>query len=113
MTDDAGNLEELRAKDPRSAARSLGGEYGDLEITEVTEGAWRVSDLRVPDDDALHVVAFLESRDDSFEIVWLRGSIAVPPRFDSIEGALDAIDDVLTKEVRSVSAQGFREFPGL
>ena len=89
--------------DPARAAQTLGGDFINLELTVVGEGAWRVSDLRVPADDVSHVVAFIESRDDSFEIVWLRGSIAVPPRFDAIERALDAIEDVLAKEGRDAS----------
>ena len=101
--DAAGDLEDAPGTDPRRAAPTLGGDFINLEVTVVAEGAWRVSDLRVPADDVSHVVAFIESRDDSFEIVWLRGSIAVPPRFDTIDRALDAIEDVLAKEGRDAS----------
>ncbi|WP_457100771.1 hypothetical protein [Microbacterium sp. P5_E9] len=64
-----------------------------------------MGDLRIPEEDPLHVVAFVESRDERFEVVWLRGSSAVTDLFDSLDSALDAIDDILaTGEVRNVSA---------
>jgi hypothetical protein len=93
---------------PRWADRTLSTPatgHGHLELTMVADGAWRVSDLRVPDEDASHVVAFIEASDESLEVVWLRGSSAALHRFDSMESALDTIDDVLTTgEPRDVSA---------
>jgi hypothetical protein len=87
--------------------------HGHLEVTAVAEGAWRVSDLRVPDDDASHVVAFIEVRDERLEVVWLRGSATALDLFDSLGSALDTIDDVLTTgEPRNVSAGGNRASPG-
>ena len=73
MTDSAGRFREARLAEPRRTEPTPGADFVDLELTVVAEGAWRVSDLRVPVDDVSHVVAFIESRDDSFEIVWLRG----------------------------------------
>ena len=67
-----------------------------LELTETAEGAWRVSDARVPEEDPLHVVAFIESRGEVLDVVWVRGSIVAPGSFTSLEEALGAIDDVMT-----------------
>ncbi|HYJ49496.1 MAG TPA: hypothetical protein VEX12_06225 [Microbacterium sp.] len=80
-----------------------------LELTETTEGAWRVSDARVPEEDPLHVVAFIESHDEVLEVVWVRGSIVAPGSFNALEEALDAIDDVLTTgEVNQPSVGTYR-----
>ena len=105
MTDDVGSLEEARGTEARQARPTWGSAHGHFEVTVVTEGSWRVGDLRVPEEDPLHVVAFIESRDERLDVVWLRGSIAVADHFDSLDSALDAIDDILTTgEVRKVSA---------
>jgi hypothetical protein len=74
---------------------------GHLETTAVGETAWRVSDASVPDEDVHHVVAFVEAHDDEVEVVWLRGATSPPGRFESLDSALGAIDDVVTTgEVR-------------
>jgi hypothetical protein len=71
---------------------------GHLEVAAVGEHAWRVSDARIPEDDAAHVVAFLEARGESVELVWLRGSRVGGGLFDSLQDALDAIGEVITTE---------------
>lgn len=77
-----------------------------LELTETAEGAWRVSDARVPEEDPLHVVAFIESRGEVLDVVWVRGSIVAPGSFEDLGEALDAIDDVLTTgEIRGPLVQ--------
>jgi hypothetical protein len=80
---------------------------GHLEATTVGEAAWRVSDAAVPEEDARHVVAFVEAHEDDVEVVWLRGAISAPGRFEDLDTALDAIDDVLTmgeaRQPRSVA----------
>ena len=96
MTDGAGSLEGARGTGARRTRATWVSPYGHFEVKVVTDGAWRVSDLRVPEEDASHVVAFIESRAERLEVVWLRGSIAVPALFDSLDSALDAIDDILT-----------------
>jgi hypothetical protein len=112
MTDDAAGPEEARrAEAPRA---TWGSAHGHFEVTAVTDRAWRVGDLRVPEEDPLHVVAFIESRDERLEVVWLRGSSALTDRFDSLDSALDAIDDILTTgEMRNVSASSTRASPAL
>lgn len=91
----------------------LPNDRGHLELTVTTEGAWRVSDMRVPEDDALHVVAFLESRDERVEVVWLRGSVEGPALFESLQTAIDAIDEALSEaETRIVSAGNDLASPG-
>ncbi len=105
MRDGVESLEQPRGAEERTARPTWSSEHGHFEVTAVTEGAWRVGDLRIPEEDPLHVVAFVESRDERFEVVWLRGSSAVTDLFDSLDSALDAIDDILaTGEVRNVSA---------
>ena len=65
------------------------------------DASWRVSDASVPEEDSLHVVAFVEAHEEDVEVVWLRGAVAAPGRFRDLDSALDAIDDVLTTgEVR-------------
>ena len=105
MTDGVGSLEEQRGTEERTARPTWRSDHGHFEVTAVTDGAWRVGDLRVPEEDPQHVVAFVESRDESLEVVWLRGSTTVADHFDDLDSALDAIDDILTTGgVRNVSA---------
>ena len=66
-------------------------DHGHLEMTPLGPASWRVSDLRVPADEATHVVAFVEERAADVEIVWLRGCIDAPGRFEDIDSALDSI----------------------
>jgi hypothetical protein len=75
---------------------SVRTERGHLEATSVGDAAWRVSDAAVPEEDARHVVAFVEAHEEDVEVVWLRGAVSAPGRFDDLDTALDAIDDVLT-----------------
>jgi hypothetical protein len=104
MMDDAGSVDEAGGAGARQARPTWASPYGHFAVTVVAERGWRVSDLRVPEEDASHVVAFIELRDEKLEVVWLRGSIAVPELFDSLDSALDVIDGVLTS-VRFASAQ--------
>ena len=74
---------------------------GHLEVTAASDSSWRVSDATVPDEDALHVIAFIEAHEEDVEVVWLRGAICAPGRFENLDSALDAIDDFITRgEVR-------------
>jgi len=76
-------------------------DHGHLETTSVGDASWRVSDASVPEEDSLHVVAFVEAHEEDVEVVWLRGAVAAPGRFRDLDSALDAIDDVITTgEVR-------------
>ena len=112
MTDGTASIEEVRGTDAGRARPTWGSEHGHFDVTVVSQGAWRVGDLRVPDEDPLHVVAFIESRDERFEVVWLRGSAAVTDLFDSLDSALDAIDDILSAgEMRKVSVSSNRTSP--
>jgi hypothetical protein len=75
--------------------------HGRLEMVPVGDSGYRVCDASVPDEDASHVVAFIEKHPQDVEVVWLRGAPTAPGQFDSIDTALDAIDDVMTTgEVR-------------
>ena len=67
-------------------------DHGHLELTPLGAASWRVSDLRVPAADANHVVAFVEGHEAHVEIVWLRGRIDAPGRFDDLDSALDSIE---------------------
>ena len=64
---------------------------GHLELTPLGPASWRVSDLSVPADEATHVVAFVEGHDADVEVVWLRGCIDAPGRFEDLDSALDSI----------------------
>jgi hypothetical protein len=73
----------------------LRDDHALLELTAVGAAAWRVSDARIPEDDALRVVAFVDCAGGDAEVVWLRGSLSEPRRFSDLERALDAIADVV------------------
>ena len=80
-------------------------DHGHLELTPLGESGWRVCDASVPDDATSHVVAFIEEHEQDVEVVWLRGATAPPGQFDTLDSALDAIDDVVTTgEVRDALA---------
>lgn len=59
----------------------------DLAITAVTGHGWRVSDGRLPQGDPLRLLAFVEQRDDRFEVMQL-GSGFQWHEFDSMGAAV-------------------------
>jgi hypothetical protein len=76
-------------------------DHGRLELIPLGDSGYRVCDASVPDEDASHVVAFIEKHPQDVEVVWLRGATTAPGQFESVDRALDAIDDVMTTgEVR-------------
>jgi hypothetical protein len=76
-------------------------DHGRLELIPLGDSGYRVCDASVPDEHAAHVVAFIEKHPQDVEVVWLRGAVAAPGQFESMDCALDAIDDVITTgEVR-------------
>jgi hypothetical protein len=66
-------------------------DHGHLELTPLGPASWRVSDRSVPAHEVTHVVAFVEGRDADVEVVWLRGCIDAPGRFEDLDSALDSI----------------------
>ena len=85
-----------------SRPAEVGLHHGHLEAIPVGDCSWRVSDMSVPEEDPRHVVAFVEANGDEVETVWIRGARTAPGRFDDLDSALDAIDDVITTgELRS------------
>ena len=44
-----------------------------LELVPLGEGAWRLCDRDVDDDDPASVVAYVEETTRGFEVVWLQG----------------------------------------
>lgn len=42
---------------------------GDIDLTEVTSHGWRVSDVRLPQGDPMRLLAFVERRDDAYEVL--------------------------------------------
>jgi hypothetical protein len=52
--------------------------------------------MSIPEEDPQHVVAFVEATPDDVQIVWIRGARTAPGRFDDLDSALAAIDDVIT-----------------
>jgi hypothetical protein len=82
-------------------------DHGHLELTALGPASWRVSDLNVPANEATHVVAFVEGHDADVEVVWLRGCIDAPGRFEDLDSALDSIAAAVSSRApaaRAVSA---------
>jgi hypothetical protein len=50
-------------------------EFHELRLTAVTAHGWRITDRRLPIFDPCRVVAFIERRGDSFEVMHLGGGI--------------------------------------
>ncbi|KDA05955.1 hypothetical protein DC31_11840 [Microbacterium sp. CH12i] len=75
-------------------AKSDDRAHNCVELTRLGDGAWRACDASMPEDHPEHVVAFIERRNERFEVVWLRGS-TVNREFEHLEGALDAVCDVI------------------
>lgn len=67
----------------------------ELEVAPIGQEGWRVSDARVPQDDARHVVAFIEAADQRVEVLWVRGSVNPIGRFTDLDSALTAVEEVV------------------
>ena len=79
-------------------------DHGRLELTPLGPASWRVSDLSVPPSEATHVVAFVEGHDADVEVVWLRGCIDAPGRFEDLDSALASIAAATSRPAPSASA---------
>lgn len=74
----------------------------DLDVTTLPDGKWRVRDRRLPADDSMGLLGFIEEigrEDTAFEVMTLRGgfewsSFASFP--EAIEGFLQAAPDANT-----------------
>ena len=69
---------------------------GHFDLSKVGDSAWRVSDVRTPEDDPARVVAFIECHDRDVEVLWIRGSVAGPQTFRDLDQALDAVEGPAT-----------------
>lgn len=49
------------------------GPVHQLELIPLGEGAWRLCDRNVEEDDPASVIAYVEQTDDAIEVVWLQG----------------------------------------
>lgn len=77
-----------------------------LELTALGPTTFRVSDSRLPADHASHVVAFVEAHASDVEIVWLRGCLETPGRFESMDRALESIEATVAPQARVAHSLG-------
>lgn len=58
-----------------------------LELERLSSDGWRLCDESVPEDDAAHVLAYIEQSDGGVDVVWLYGAFG-HDRLDSLHDAL-------------------------
>lgn len=76
-------------------------ELGDVRVTRVSEHGWRVSDVRRPAHDPLRLLAYVERRDDRFEVMQLGRGFELHD-FDTLA---DAVAWVLRTAARCAAAR--------
>ncbi|MET0829092.1 MAG: hypothetical protein ABWY26_06205 [Microbacterium sp.] len=81
-------------------------DHGNLGLTPLGSTSWRVSDLSVPENDAAHVIAFVEGHEADVEVVWLRGHVDSLGRFEDLDSALDSIAVAVSRP--AADARGVR-----
>jgi len=64
-----------------------------LELVAVADEAWRVSDGRIPHDDARRILGVIERRGDCYEVMWLCAGGAAAGEFTCIAEALAAASE--------------------
>lgn len=62
-----------------------------LRLQPIGEGAWRLRDAAVAEDNADAVIAYVERRDDEYEVTWVRGGGGYA-RFESVPALLDGAE---------------------
>lgn len=72
----------------------------DLELNPIDERSWRICDTRWRDDDAPHVVAYVELVEGAYDVVWMRGARR-RSRLGSLEECLRSARKHVAQEVES------------
>ena len=81
-----------------------------LRLQPIGEGAWRLRDAAVAEDNADAVIAYVERRDDEYEVTWVRGGGGYA-RFESVPALLDGAElnehqvDALSGTLAALSAE--------
>lgn len=65
------------------------GPVHQLELMPLGEGAWRLCDRNVEEDDPASVVAYIEQTEEFLEVVWLHGRLGWA-RFTELSEVLEA-----------------------
>lgn len=65
------------------------GPVHQLELVPLGEGAWRLCDRNVDEDDPASVIAYIEQSEEFLEVVWLRGGLGWA-RFTQLGEVLEA-----------------------
>lgn len=61
-----------------------------VDVVPLSETTWRVCDTRCDDDDSRHIVGYIRSIADGFEMMWMRPRPGVTYRYDSFDDAVRA-----------------------
>jgi len=65
------------------------GPVHQLELVPLGDGAWRLCDRNVEEDDAASVIAYVEQNDEYLEVVWVHGHFGWS-RFTCLSEVLEA-----------------------
>jgi hypothetical protein len=72
---------------------------GCLELVAVDDSAWRISDARLPENDARRVLAYLERTGRRYEVVWLRFHPGRSKQYIGVAAALAAVSERMNRQL--------------
>jgi hypothetical protein len=77
---------------------------GRIELVAVDDGAWRISDARLPENDGRRVLGYLErtgpeTTGPQYELVWLRFHPGRTERYTCMAAALTAVSERMHRQL--------------
>jgi hypothetical protein len=72
---------------------------GRLELVAVDDGAWRISDAGLPENDARRVLGYLERTGLRYELVWLRFHPGRSEQYTGVAAALAAVSERMNRQL--------------
>jgi hypothetical protein len=67
-----------------------------VELVPLADNAWRLSDDRIPEEDARRILGYVEQRDVDVEIMWMRPRAGDCEYFSCLADALSAASERLS-----------------
>lgn len=72
---------------------------GRIELVALDDGAWRISDARLPENDGRRVLGYLERTGPHYELVWVRFHPGLSEQYTGVAAALTAVSERMHRQL--------------